>query len=103
MAQFVQAHSHSPSFCVIHKHFRIPHHLAQDPRYADVGFDVIIYPTTRTDLRRLSTPGEHLESPDAPLTPARRKGCARDLVRGLVELHGMGIVHGGRQSVSVLS
>ncbi|KAK4158348.1 kinase-like domain protein [Chaetomidium leptoderma] len=95
MAQFVRDHSSSPYLCIIRDHFRIPHHInSADPRYHGVEFNAIVYPTTGTDLRRLSTPGEHIEGPDLPLTPARRKRCVRDLVRGLVELHDMGIVHG---------
>jgi serine/threonine protein kinase len=103
IARFVWRHSNSPYLCLIHDHFRIPHHITTgDPRYHGVEFDAIVYPTTGTDLRRLSTPGEHLEGPDLPLTPARRKQYIRDLVHGLVELHDLGIVHGGRQSVSGL-
>lgn len=73
MARFVQAHSQSPYLSRIHNHFRIPHHLGKV--FPGIKFDAIVYPTTGTDLRRLSTPGEHSESPELPLTLARRRRC----------------------------
>lgn len=74
VAQFVREHSSSPYLSIVYDHFRIPHHMASvDARLADVEFDAMVYPTTGTDLRRLPTPGGHIEGPNLPLAPARRK------------------------------
>ena len=97
MAQFVREHSQSPYISRIHSQFQIPHHLDEVPHYSGIKFDAIVYPTIGTDLRRLSTPGENVGA-DMPLSPARRKRCVQDLVRGLVDLHDLGIVHGGKSS-----
>lgn len=102
MAQFVRECSQSPYVSRIHSHFQISHHLDKVPCYAGIKFDAIVYPTTGTDLRRLSTPGEHIEG-DIPLSLARRKRCIQDLVRGLVDLHDIGVVHGGNRAVPVTS
>lgn len=102
MAQFVREHSQSPYISRIHNHFQIPHHLNNIPCYAGIKFDAIVYPTTGTDLRRLSTPGEHIEG-DAPLSPAQRKRCVQHLVRGLADFHNMGMVHGGNRAVPAIS
>lgn len=102
MAQFVQEHSQSPYISRIHNHFQIPHHLDKVPCFAGINFDAIVYPTTGTDLRRLSTPGEHIRG-DMPLSPAQRKRCIQHLVRGLAEFHDMGIVHGGNRAVLAIS
>ena len=101
MALFVREHSQSLYISRIHDHFQIPHHLDKVPCYNGIKFDAIVYPTTGTDLRRLSTPGEHIEG-DVPLSLARRKRCIQDLVRGLVDLHDLGIVHGGNRAVYAL-
>lgn len=97
MNNFIRQHCRSPFVSITKDRFRIPHHLAnEDSKYEGVHFDAIVYPTTGTDLQRISTPCGHLESPELPLSLARREQCIRQIIQGVAELHRIGVVHGGK-------
>jgi hypothetical protein len=97
IAEFVKNHCQSQHVCKMMDNFKIPHHLAQaNPQYAGIEFTAMVYQLMGTDLRRLSTAGEHLEGPNVPLTSKRRKKSIRDIIFGVAGLHRVGIVHGGK-------
>ncbi|EGY21112.1 uncharacterized protein VDAG_02636 [Verticillium dahliae VdLs.17] len=94
ICQFVKEHCFSPNVSTITDSFTIPHHLSKGGRNTpSILFDAIVYPTTGVDLRRVSTPCEHPQSP-APLSIDRRMQCVRHLIRGIADLHRARIVHG---------
>ncbi|EFY96384.2 Protein kinase-like protein [Metarhizium robertsii ARSEF 23] len=84
----------SPHLCTIKDSFVIKHHLAKlHPSYRKVSFDAIAYPPTGTDLQVIHTSSARSTSP-LPLSIERRVQCIKDIVRGVAELHSLGIVHG---------
>ncbi|POR33527.1 Protein kinase-like domain protein [Tolypocladium paradoxum] len=64
------------------------------PRFKNITFDAIVYPTTGSSLSRIFSKFEYNESPDLPLSIERRESCIRQVVCGMSELHNIGVVHG---------
>lgn len=50
-----------------------------------------------TDLQVIHTSSAHSTSP-LPLSIERRVQCIKDIVRGVAELHSLGIVHAGNST-----
>lgn len=97
--EHIRQKSRSPYLSIITDHFEIPHHLAStSAEHKDIKFNVIAYPVTGTDLRRYSSE----EGLGEPLSFSQKKNCIRELVRGLADLHSLGVVHGGTSLDSCL-
>ena len=95
MNNFLRERCRSRYISTIEDSFTIPHHLAEsEPKYRDVRFDVIAYPPAGTDLQRIQTDSVRRNS-RLPLSIKMRVKCVREIVRGVTELHSLGIVHAG--------
>ncbi|KAG5994352.1 hypothetical protein E4U43_003257, partial [Claviceps pusilla] len=91
--KFLREQCRSRSICTIQDSFTIPHHLAKvKAEYRDLSFDAVVYPSTGSDLHRVQTSYVH-ENSILPLSIEMRVQCVRDIIRGVAELHDLGIVH----------
>lgn len=97
--RFLRSRCHqSPHLCIIKDSFVIKHHLAKlHPSYRKVSFDAIAYPPMGTDLQVIDTSSARSTSL-LPLSIERRVQCIKDIVRGVAELHSLGIVHAGNST-----
>ncbi|KID97266.1 kinase domain-containing protein, partial [Metarhizium majus ARSEF 297] len=90
---FLRERCQSRHVCTIKDSFAIQHHMAKrHPKYRDVSFDVIAYLPTGTDLQMIHTPSVRRNSP-LPLSLKRQVQCIKEVVRGVADLHSLGIVH----------
>ncbi|KAG5930339.1 hypothetical protein E4U42_001854 [Claviceps africana] len=91
--KFLRDRCQSDYVCTIEDSFTISHHLAKsDRKYKDVTFDAITYPPTGSDLQRIQTFSVRDDS-KLPLSIEMRVKCVKDIIRGVAELHNLGIVH----------
>ncbi|OAR01064.1 hypothetical protein LLEC1_02634 [Akanthomyces lecanii] len=99
MSKHIQEHCKSRFVSTTRDHFTIPHHLSQTSprRFGNIRFQAIVYPLRGICMGRIHDPGEyHDDNPDIPLTLERRLRYIGQVIRGVSDLHSIGVVHAGR-------
>lgn len=96
MIKYIQQHCKSPFVSSLRHQFSIPHHLSQSSprRFGNITFQAIVYPLMGTCMGRIHDAGEyHDDNPDIPLTLDRRLRYISQIIRGVSDLHSIGVVH----------
>ncbi|OAA42149.1 Protein kinase-like domain protein [Metarhizium rileyi] len=82
------------SLYVVHlrDHFKIGHHLGDDPDFQDISFETVVYPTTGSSLERAFSKWEQVQSADLPFSVDKRQTCVHQIVCGMADLHRIGVI-----------
>ncbi|KAG5983384.1 hypothetical protein E4U55_000060 [Claviceps digitariae] len=92
--KFLREQCQSDYVSTIEESFTIPHHLQEiHPQYRDISFDAIVYPPTGSDFERIVNGLYFRKNPMLPLSIEMRVKCIEDIIRGVAQLHNLGIVH----------